>query len=108
MPDLIRQIAKRGALDRFYLGHDDVSGLVAVDHIRTPVAGLLSRLLARLREFRAKLLRLAAPLVEERERLAGGHSLDPPRAGADRALREDHDRADLRRRTHMRAPAELA
>ena len=45
--------------------------------------------------------------MQKGERLAGGHRLDPPRAGPDRALGEDRERPDLGSRPHVRAAAEL-
>ncbi len=46
--------------------------------------------------------------MEQRPRLARGDGFDPASARADRALGQDRERADLGRRTHMRAAAQLA
>src|SRR5204862_8302054 len=56
-------------------------------------------------ELASKLVGLACARVQQRIRLAGGDRLDPARAGADRALGEDQERADLGRRAQMRAAA---
>ena len=70
-------------------------------------AGLL-RLLADARQLGPQLLGLARALVQQRVGLAGRDRLDPARAGTDRALGEDHERADLRGRADVRTAAELA
>ena len=57
---------------------------------------------------RPRRVELARAAVQERPRLARRDRLDPPRAGADGGLAEDHERADLGRRADVRAAAELA
>src|SRR5204862_4660923 len=68
----------------------------------------LARLFARRLELAPQLLRLLPGTVKVRVGLARGDGLDPPRARADRALRENHERADLGRPAHVRAATELA
>src|SRR5262249_50849181 len=108
LADLVGEVAQRRALDRLHLGDHDVPGLVAIDHVGRPFAALALRLFSDFHELGAQLLRLTGPLVQEREGLAGGDGLNPAGPGADRALGEDHERADLGRRAHVRAAAELA
>src|SRR5262249_35045536 len=69
---------------------------------------LLPRLLPQPLDLRAQLAGLVGPRVQQRPRLARGDGLDAPRAGADRPLGRDHERADLGGRAHVRAAAELA
>ena len=68
----------------------------------------LPRLLAHALELASELLRLIGAGAEQRERLAGCDRLDTPCARADRRLAKDHERADLGRRPHVGAAAELA
>ena len=68
---------------------------------------LAARLLPHPLELGPQLVDLVGGAVEERVGLAGGDRLDPARAAPDRALGEDRERADLGRRAHVGAAAEL-
>src|SRR5207247_3747105 len=101
------EVSKRLALHRLHLADDDITGLVAIHDVGSPIALAFLRLPAGLRELRAQLVGLAGPFVQESERLAGRDGLDPARARADRPLGEDHDRPDLGRRADVGAATEL-
>ena len=107
----VEQRALVEALDRL---HDQVEAVLGADDSldltrRGDACGRLAlQLLARLLELRPHGVELARAAVQERPRLAGGDGLDPARAGADRALGEDREAADLGGRADVGAAAELA
>ncbi len=107
LPQPVRQVAQRPALQRLRLDEQDVALRVDDLELDARLGRALLRLLARAVELLAEQVRLARALVQQRERLAGGDRLDAPRAGADGALVEDHERPDLGRRADVRPAAEL-
>ena len=94
LPERVGELEERvgGRLGELHDDHLDAARLAPplVDDVG---AGrglrLLLRLLADALELRAELLGLVGAAAEERERLARGHRLDAPHAGADRALGEN-------------------
>src|SRR5207249_9194725 len=109
LAELIGEVPERAPTRAPHLGDEHRALPVLPDDVGA--GRRLLRLLgvaAGLLELREHVLELAAPAFEHRPRLAGGHGLDAPRTGAHRPLAENHERADLRRRPHVRAAAELA
>ena len=103
----IREITQLAPLHRPRLDEDDVALTLDDREVRGSGGLRLAQLLAQRLELAAKFVRLEPRTVEVRVRLAGRNSLDPARARADRAFREDRERADLRGPAHMRPSAQL-
>src|SRR5439155_20147757 len=79
--------------------HPHLRRLLAAGASGAPLAGPLQLV--------PELLRLARARVQQGIRLARGDRLDPASPRADRALGDDYEGADPRRRPHVRAAAEL-
>src|SRR5207247_10281123 len=109
LPEAIRQLAQCAPLERLRLSENDAT--LVLHDLELCGGGLRPRLLRLFPdalELRTQLVRLANRRVEIRMCLARRDCLDPPRASADRAFREDHAGTDLRGRPDVSASAELA
>src|SRR5207244_3995918 len=104
----VRQLAELAALERLRLDEEDVPFPVDDREVDCGVGTRLARLLAQRLELDAQLFRLQARAVEERVGLARRDRLDPACAGADGALGEEHERADLSSPAYVRPATELA
>src|SRR5205085_5425597 len=103
----VGEIAQLSAFQRLRLDENDVPFAVDDVEVERLLFARLARFLAHLLELAAQLVDLETRPVQERVRLARRDRLDPARTRADGALREDHERTDLRRPAHVCAAAEL-
>src|SRR6185369_8360550 len=107
--DLVGEVAKGAVAHSFHLGHEHTVDAILPDELGAARGVLrLLRRPARLLELGPKVVELPCARIEHRPRLAGRDRFDPADTRANRALPDDHERADLGGRAHVRAAAELA
>src|SRR5204862_5105176 len=98
LPDPVGEIAERAWLEVARAREHDAVDAIAHFVIGRRLGLWPLRLFPHPLELAAQRICLACPFVQERERFAGRYRLDPPSAGADRALGDDRERPNLGRR----------
>src|SRR2546423_2984421 len=93
LAEAIRELAQLSALHSSRLDEDDVALPLDDREVCSRRCLRLARLLAHRLELTSELVGLEARAMEVRVRLTRRDGLDPPRAGADGALRQPHERA---------------
>src|SRR4029079_11438350 len=107
LADPVGKVPQRATFEASHLDEDDTTLGVLGDDLGLLGLSWPLRFLARALQLAAQRIGPAGPLVQQRERLARGDGLDAPGASADRALRQDSERPDLRGGADVRAAAEL-